>query len=236
MAVIGGRAHINGITFVTNTHIVRGKLSHGTVSIKERRLPALRIFNLMDKVPFLRGIALVAKLNHKLLLAAILVLAIPWDWLLPKDVLVVSESVGLELVIYSVVSVLLVVLLKRLWRFHGAEHKVLNVYMSGGDLSLNRVRRASRVSERCGTNLVVIALPIIIVQSYVTMQVLLILVVALTVGYGIIYRISGTNCFKPAFLIGSFLQKYIVTAEPTEAQIQLAYATISRAIECGRQI
>jgi len=75
-----------------------------------------------------------------------------------------------------------------------------------------------------------------IVRGKLTIQVLLILVVALTIGYGIIYRISGTNWFKLAFLIGSFIQKYIVTSEPTEEQIQLAYATISRAIECDRKI
>jgi len=38
LAVIGGRAHLNGITFVTDTHIVRGKISHGSVSINGCRL------------------------------------------------------------------------------------------------------------------------------------------------------------------------------------------------------
>lgn len=231
LAVLGGRAHLNGITFVTNTHIVRGKLSLGTVSINERRLPGIGIYNLMDKIPFLRGVSRLAKLNHKLFLACILMLAIPWDWILPDDNLVVSESVGLELVIYGFVLIILVVVLKRLWQFHGAEHKALNIYMSGVDLSLSAVREASRVSERCGTNLAVIAFPIIILLSYVTTPVLIV-VVALPIGYEIFNWSSGSNRLKPVFLLASFIQEYIVTAEPTEEQIQLATATLARAIKC----
>ncbi|HEY8910265.1 MAG TPA: DUF1385 domain-containing protein [Desulfosporosinus sp.] len=231
MAIIGGRAHLNGITFVNNTHIVRGKIVHGRLSIHEHRLPGLRVFNLMDKIPFLRGVSKVAKLNHKLFLASILILIIPWDWLLPSDNLVVSESVWLELAFYGSVLMILVVLLKRLWQFHGAEHKAFNVYMSGGDLSLGAVREASRVSERCGTNLAVIALPIVVLLSLVTMP-MLILVVALPIGFEIFNWSSRSNRLKPAFMMASFIQQHIVTAEPTEQQIQLATATLARAIEC----
>ena len=231
MAVIGGRAHLNGITFVTDTHIVRGKLSHGTVSIKGRRLPGIRIFNVMDKVPFFRGFSKLAKLNLKLFLASILILAIPWDWILPYDNSFVPESIWLELAVYALALMILVVVLKRLWQFHGAEHKAFNIYMSGEDLSLSAVRAASRVSKYCGTNLAVIAFPVVIFLSYVTMPVL-VLVVALPIGYEIINWSFRSNRLKPALLIGSFIQKYIVTAEPTEEQIQLATTTLSRAIEC----
>ncbi|TGE31773.1 DUF1385 domain-containing protein [Desulfosporosinus sp. Sb-LF] len=231
MAVIGGRAHINGITFVTNTHVVRGRISKGALSINARRLPGIRIFKLMDRIPFLRGVSKLAKLNLKVFLGSILILAIPWDWILPNDDFVVSESIGFELAIDGLVLIVLVVLLKRLWQFHGAEHKAFNIYMSGVDLSLSAVREASRVSERCGTNLAVISFPIVVLLSSATMP-LLILVVGLPIGYEIFNWSSRSNRLKPAFWIASFIQQYIVTAEPTEEQIQLATATLSRAIEC----
>lgn len=60
----------------------------------------------------------------------------------------------------------------------------------------------------------------------------LILVVALPIGYEIFNWSSRSNRLKPAFLIASLIQQYIVTAEPTEGQIQLATATLARAIEC----
>lgn len=230
MGVIGGRAHINGITFITNTHSVRGKLSHGTVSITKRKLPGIRIYDLIDKVPFLRGLSKIAKLNHKLVLASLLILAIPWDWMLHSDNLLVFEFGGFELAIYGVVLVILVILLKPLWQFHGAEHKALNIYWGGGDFSLSLVRDASRVSKHCGTNLAVIAFPIIISLSYVTMPVLLI-VVALPLGYEIANWSTRNNRLKPVSLLASLIQKYLVTAEPTEEQILLATTTLSIAME-----
>lgn len=230
MTVIGGRAHLNGITFATETHVVRGKLSHGSISICVRKLPGIRIFNLMDKVPFLRGVSRLVKLNFKLFLGIILFLVIPWDWILPATELVGFESFWTDLAIYGLALIILVVLPRRLWQFHGAEHKAFNVYTSGADLSLSAVRGASRISERCGTNMAVIAIPIAILLSYVTMSLLLIVVV-LPISYEIFNWSSKRYRLKPAFLIAGFIQQYIVTAEPSEDQMRLAAATISRAIE-----
>jgi len=235
LAVIGGRAHLNGITFATNTHVVRGKLSHGNISIKVSRLPGLRIFKVMDKVPFLRGVSKLAKLNLKLFLGMIIFLATPWDWIFPPapNEMVASESVWPVFVCYGLVLIALVFLLKRLWQFHGAEHKAFNIYTSGADLSLSAVKEASRVSRRCGTNLVVILFPIMMLLFSVTYQMpLLSLAVSLSIGYEIFNWSSRRQRLKPAFLIAGFIQKYIVTAEPTEEQIQVAIATLSRAIEC----
>lgn len=232
MAVIGGRAHINGITFATNTHVVRGKLIQGDLSIKVQRLPGIRVFNLMDKVPLLRGVSKLAKLNLKMFLVIVLFLAIPWDWVSPSNDMVVSESIWPMFALCGFV-VILVFILKQLWQFHGAEHKAFNIYTSGSDLSLSAVRDASRVSERCGTNLAVILLPIVFLLSSVTIP-FFTYVVACSIGYEIFNWSSRHKRLKPAFLIAGFIQKYIVTAEPTEDQLRLAVATLSKAIECDR--
>lgn len=230
MAVIGGRAHINGITFATNTHVVRGRLSQGNITINVRRLPCIQIFKAMDKIPFLRGVSKLAKLNLKLFIGVIIFLAIPWDLLFPSNDTVASQTYGSVLTTCGFILIL-IFLLKRLWQFHGAEHKAFNVYTSGDDLSLRAVKDASRVSERCGTNLVVILFPIMFLLSYVTIP-LFIFVVTLSIGYEIFNWSSRRQRLKPAFQIAGFIQKYIVTAEPTEEQIRLAIATLSRAIEC----
>ncbi|WP_242877424.1 DUF1385 domain-containing protein [Desulfosporosinus sp. BG] len=237
LAVIGGRAHINGITFATNTHVVRGKLSQGKISINVSRLPGIRIFNLMDKIPFLRGVSRLAKLNLKLFLAMILLLITPWDWIFPPTEMSATESVWPVLAIYGIVLITLVFLLKRLWQFHGAEHKAFNIYTSGADLSLSAVKGASRVSERCGTNLVVILLPILILLTVVTYQMpLFVLIVSISIGYEIFNWSSRRQYLKRAFQIAAFIQKYIVTAEPTEEQMRVAIATLAKAIECEERI
>ena len=41
------------------------------------------------------------------------------------------------------------------WRYHGAEHKVVNAYEARADLrDVAAVKRFSRIHDRCGTNLV----------------------------------------------------------------------------------
>jgi len=237
LAVIGGRAHLDGITFATNTHVVRGRLTQGNISINVRKLPGIWIFNRMDKVPFLRGVSRLAKLNLKLFLGILLFLAIPWDWIFPPSETVISASFWPALVIYGVVLIAMVFLLKRLWQFHGAEHKAFNIYTSGAELSLSAVREASRLSQRCGTNLVVILFPILLVLTLLTYQMpLYILVVSIAIGYEIFNWSSRNQRLKRAFQIAGFVQKYIVTAEPTEEQMQVAIATLSRAIECEENV
>ncbi len=127
-------------------------------------------------------------------------------------------------------------MLKRLWQFHGAEHKAFNVYTSGGQLLLGPVQAADRVSGRCGTNLVVILLPIYYLLSYVLYQIpLLMYLVSMSVGYEIFNWSSGRNRLKLVFKIAAIIQKYIVTKEPNEEQILLSISTLSKAIELDQE-
>lgn len=230
MTIIGGRAHLNGITFATNTHIIRGKLSKGNLSIKVQRLPCLPIFTALDKVPFLRGISKLAKLNLKTFLLLILMLALPWDWLPPPPDDVINLQPFWSCLGLLGLMVILVFVLKPLWQFHGAEHKAFNVYTQGEVLSLSRVKAASRVSERCGSHLAVLLLPIVILLSLTALP-LFIVVPALPIGYEIFQRGSHRKGFLPISRLAELLQQYIVTAEPTEEQLQCAMATLTRAIE-----
>jgi len=48
--------------------------------------------------------------------------------------------------------------LKRLFQFHGAEHKVINAYEAGVDLDVANARKFSRLHPRCGTSFLFIVL------------------------------------------------------------------------------
>ena len=54
--------------------------------------------------------------------------------------------------------------MKRMWAYHGAEHKTIYCYEHGHDLTVDNVRRESRFHPRCGTSflLVVIILSILV--------------------------------------------------------------------------
>lgn len=232
MAVIGGRAHLNGITFATSTHVVRGILKKGELTIQVQRLPANRMFEAMDKVPFVRGISKIAKLNLKYFLFIVLILVIPWDWIFPSSGSDATFPVWTVFAIYCFVLLALKFILKRLWQYHGAEHKAFNIYTSGGELLSDSVKEANRVSERCGTNLVVILMPIMFLLSFVIVQFpLLLYFVSISLGYEIFNWSSRRQRLKPVFVIATFIQKYFVTAEPTEEQIRVAIATLAKAME-----
>lgn len=230
MGVIGGRAHINGVTFATNTHVVRGRLSKGMISIRVRRLPGIRIFMLMDKIPFVRGISSLLKLDIKLFLCVILFLVIPWDWLFPVTDFWGFNSGWKNIAAYCFVFLILVVSLRRLWQFHGAEHKAYNIYVSGGELSLKSVRGASRISEHCGTNLAVLAIPIVLLLSFTNLALPLIMI-ALAISYEIFNRGFRKFRLRPVKFVAGMIQKYIVTVEPTDEQILLSTATLTKAME-----
>ena len=232
LAVLGGRAHFNGITFATSTHVVRGKLNNGVVTIHVRKLPKSRLLEAMDRVPFVRGISKLAKINWNLFLVVVLLLAIPWNWFFPANQANTTISVWSVFTEYGVVLITAIFLFKRLWQFHGAEHKAFNVYTSGGQLLPDTVQAADRVCGRCGTNLVVIVFPIYFLLSYVLYQIpLLLYLVSMSVGYEIFNWGSRRNRLKVVFKIAALIQKYIVTKEPNDAQIRVAIAALSKAIE-----
>lgn len=235
LGVIGGRAHINGITFATGTHIVRGKLKDGEITILVHRLPEYRIIELMDKIPFVRGISKLAKLNLKLFLLIIVFLAIPWDWIFPASGTNATLSIWFVLGMYGFFLLILKFILKRLWQYHGAEHKAFNVYTDGQDLAEEPVRQANRVSERCGTNLLVILFPLMFLLSFFLIRIpLLLFLVSISLGYEIFNWASRHQRLRPVFVIAGLIQKYFVTAEPSDEQIRLAIATLTEAMAYGK--
>ena len=118
-----------------------------------------------------------------------------------------------------------------MWRYHGAEHKAVNAYEGGADLSdLSEVARYSRVHDRCGTNLAVIALfhharqllrpgePAPRARRRLS---LLMIAVALE-----FFRLIGrrpTSRASRVFLAGGrALQRSVTTAEPAPEHLKLA--------------
>jgi uncharacterized protein YqhQ len=107
-----------------------------------------------------------------------------------------------------------------MWRFHGAEHKAVAAYEQGIDLNdLNAVMRASRIHDRCGTNVVAVLvlaclLPIpstgvLSVLTFVGLFAASVEVVSMAARHP---RFWGSRVILSA---GHFLQRRVTTAEPT---------------------
>ena len=130
--------------------------------------------------------------------------------------------------------------IRRVFQYHGAEHKTIYAYEAGIPLEIESIRKYSRLHPRCGTNFLLIVMVVSIFMfaflgwpdlwlRIVSRVVLLPLVAGIS--YEII-RFAG-SCDNPlvAMLMkpGLWLQ-YMTTREPSDDQIEVAI----RALEAVR--
>ena len=126
--------------------------------------------------------------------------------------------------------------IKRVYMYHGAEHKSINCIESGMDLTVENVRKSSRLHKRCGTSFLLIVMIISIlffmmirVDSAILKVVLRLLLIPVIAGVSYEFiRLAGRsdNCFvnvlsKP----GLWLQK-ITTREPDDDMIEVAIKSV----------
>lgn len=198
------------------------------------------------------------------------ILAVALFFLLPnylvgllKRVAPVLSGTAWEFVILGVIKLAvflgylgLILLLKdirRLYQYHGAEHKTINCYEKGLPLTPENVASCTRIHDRCGTsflfivliiNIVIIALvnwalKIYLIENF-ALQILArfgVEIVLLPVIAGISYEIlkllakfhgAISRVFKAP---GMLLQKVFTTREPTLEMIEVAIAAFNSALE-----
>jgi len=151
---------------------------------------------------------------------------------------------GIRLVIFIAYLKLigLVPEIKRVFSYHGAEHKTVNAYEHGVPMEVEAVREYSTAHVRCGTSFLFVVLVIAIVVFalvgrpslwlMVLSRVLLIPVIA-ALGYEFIYfgANHAKNALVRAVLVpGLWLQK-MTTNEPDDSQIEVALAALGKAVE-----
>lgn len=130
--------------------------------------------------------------------------------------------------------------IKRVWMYHGAEHKAIACYEDHQDLTVDNVRKYSRFHPRCGTAFMFIVIIVsIIVFSFVgwwdrwinlLIRFLLVPVVA-GIAYEIV-RLAGrydnhvtSAISKP----GLWLQR-LTTAEPDDSMLEVAIVALNAVI------
>ena len=126
--------------------------------------------------------------------------------------------------------------IKRVYMYHGAEHKCINCIEQGMDLTVENVRKSSRLHKRCGTSFLLIVMLISIV-FFLFIRVdnrilqLLLRLVLIPVIAGVSYefiRLAGrsdhmlVNLFsKPGLLLPR-----ITTREPDDSMIEVGIASV----------
>lgn len=128
--------------------------------------------------------------------------------------------------------------MKRVFAYHGAEHKTIACYEAGEELTVENARKHTRFHPRCGTSFILIVLIISIVVFLavpadlgILMRFLLrILLLPLVVGIGYeIVKFVGRHDNKFTRIIsapGIFLQR-LTTNEPDDSQLEVAIASLN---------
>jgi uncharacterized protein YqhQ len=132
--------------------------------------------------------------------------------------------------------------IRRVFEYHGAEHKAIAAYEAGDELTVENARRRSRIHPRCGTSflLVVIALSIVLFSlipgNWPLWAKALSRVVLLPVIAGLSYefiRYSAKKRGRPVIevlvLPGLWLQR-LTTREPSDDQIEVAVRAVTEAL------
>ena len=135
--------------------------------------------------------------------------------------------------------------IKRVFQYHGAEHKTIFCYEAGLDLTVENARSMSRLHPRCGTSFLVYVMIIsIILFSFVSwgnmwirlgMKLLLLPVVA-GISYEII-RWAGRSKNKVVCVIsrpGMWLQN-ITTREPDDSQLEVAIESMKAVLTDNKE-
>lgn len=133
--------------------------------------------------------------------------------------------------------------IKRVFMYHGAEHKSIFCYEAGLPLTVENVRKQKRFHPRCGTSFIFLILVIsILISSLVVVlfptvddnravwMVIKLLIVPVTVGFGyefIRYAGKHDNAITRFFSAPGLWMQRLTTKEPTDDIIEVGIEAIS---------
>lgn len=130
--------------------------------------------------------------------------------------------------------------IKRVFEYHGAEHKTIACYEGGEELTVENVRKYTRFHPRCGTSFLLFVMIISIIlfsllpRTGIILRMLMrlaLLPVVAGLSYEVI-KLAGRHqkgCIKALTKPGLWLQR-LTTREPDETQIEVAIASMKAVI------
>lgn len=133
-------------------------------------------------------------------------------------------------------------LIKRLFQYHGAEHKVINCYEESKELTVDHVQQSSRLHFRCGSSFILFTVIIgvfvyLSVPSEPLLDRILYRLLLLPVVIGISFEVLQiTNKLREIPVLrylgypGLWVQR-LTTKEPTDDQVEVSIASFKRMLQ-----
>ena len=159
------------------------------------------------------------------------------DYIRSASFMAILEGViRIAIFVLYVLSISLMKDIRRLYRYHGAEHKCISCIEKGRPLTVQNVMRSSKQHRRCGTSFLLFVMLVSIILFFfirvdnplyrVLIRIALIPVIA-GISYEII-RLAGRNNNILVRIIsapGMLLQR-LTTKEPDESMVEVAIAAV----------
>ena len=152
---------------------------------------------------------------------------------------------GLIRVIFFLAYILLISLMKdirRVFQYHGAEHKVVHTWESAEELTVENARKKSPLHPRCGTSFLMFVMVVSIIvfsifKFHAFWAIFLSRLILVPVVSGLSYeliRFSASRCQSGFFRLlvspGLALQR-VTTKEPSDDQLEIAIRALKEALE-----
>ncbi|WP_420852208.1 DUF1385 domain-containing protein [Paenibacillus hamazuiensis] len=130
-------------------------------------------------------------------------------------------------------------MIKRLFQYHGAEHKVISAYEAGVDLTVENVQKFSTLHYRCGSSFIVFTVIVgVVIYSFFTydsfIERIVQRIILLPVVIGVSYEVLRfTNSLREVPVLrylgypGLWLQK-LTTKQPDDSQVEVSIASFNR--------
>lgn len=131
--------------------------------------------------------------------------------------------------------------IRRVFMYHGAEHKCINCIETGHELTVENVRKSSREHKRCGTSFLFFVIFISVILfifirvedpfARIAIRILLIPVIA-SISYEII-RLAGrsNNIFVRILSAPGMWLQHLTTREPDDSMIEVGIAAVEAVFE-----
>jgi len=228
-----GSKHLN---FSTERYDIDPKNDH---TIKEKEVSKLTMYlgvAAIGVISFLFG-----KFAFTLIPIFLAVLTKP---IFPSDFaqVLVEGFFKLLLLLAYIYFVSLTPLIKRVFQYHGAEHKVINTFEDGVELTVENVQAHSRLHYRCGSSFILFT---VVVGVFVYMLVpttplwlrivdrLLLIPVVLGISFEVLQltnKVRNIPVLKYLGLPGLWLQ-LLTTKEPTHDQVEVAILSFNELLK-----
>ncbi len=137
--------------------------------------------------------------------------------------------------------------IRRVFAYHGAEHKTINAYESGQPLEVEQVRRYSTAHSRCGTNFILIVMVIAILAfaflgrpplwlRYVERIALLPVIAAVSYEMIKFGAAHVENRVVHAILTPGLALQSMTTRQPDDQQIEVAISALKRVLVLDSEV